>query len=65
MKIFLQTAYGDSKTFAGSTIKIKMRGLGQDNGESPAGWCAISITILRAHGAKGHGAHFVAPMSQV
>jgi hypothetical protein len=27
MKFFLQTAYGDSKTFAGSSIKIKMQGL--------------------------------------
>jgi hypothetical protein len=37
MKIFLQTAYGDSKTFASSTIKIKMQGLGQGNMASPAG----------------------------
>jgi hypothetical protein len=65
MKYFLQTAYGDSKTFASFTIKIKMQGLGQGNGASLAGWCAISIKILRAHGAKGHGAHFIAPMSQV
>jgi hypothetical protein len=65
MKIFLQTAYGDSKTFAGSTIKIKMQGLGQGNGASPVGWGAISITILWAHGAKGYSAHFIAPMSQV
>ena len=65
MKFFLQPAYGDSKTFAGYTIKIKMQGLGQGNRASPAGWGAISITILRAHGAKGHGAHFIAPMSQV
>jgi hypothetical protein len=65
MKIFLQTAYGDSKTFAGSAIKIKAQGLGQGNGASPVGWCVISITILRAPGAKGHGAHFIAPMSQV
>jgi hypothetical protein len=27
--------------------------------------CVICITILRAHGAKGHGAHLIAPMSQV
>ncbi len=25
----------------------------------------ISIMILRAHGAKGHGAQFIVPMSQV
>jgi hypothetical protein len=65
MKFFLQRAYGDSKTFARSSIKIKMQGLGQGNGASPAGWCVISITILQAHGAKGHGAHFLARMSQV
>ena len=36
MKFFLRTAYGDSKTFAGSSIKIKTQGLGQGNGASPA-----------------------------
>jgi hypothetical protein len=65
MKFFLRTAYGDSKTFAGSSIEIKMQGLGQGNGASPAGWCVISIVILQAHGAKGHGAQFIAPMSLV
>ncbi len=65
MKFFLRTAYGDSKTFVGSSIKIKTQGLGQGNGASPAGWCVISIVILRAHGAKGHGAQFIAPMSLV
>jgi hypothetical protein len=65
MKFFLRTAYRDSKDFAGSSIEIKMQGLGQGNGASPAGWCVISIMILRAHGAKGHGAQFIAPMSQV
>jgi hypothetical protein len=34
-------------------------------GTSPAGWCDISIMILRAHGVKGHGAHSIAPMSHV
>ena len=65
MKFFLRTAYRDSKTFAGLTIKIKTQGLGQGNGASPAGWCVISIAVLRVHGAKGHGAHFLAPLSQV
>jgi hypothetical protein len=65
MKFFLCTAYGDSKDFAGSSIEIKTQGLGQGNGASPAGWCVISIMILRAHGAKGHGAQFIAPMSQL
>ena len=65
MIFFLQTAYGDSKTFAGSSIEIKSQGLGQGNGAAPAGWCVISIVILRAHKAKGHGAQFIAPMSLV
>jgi hypothetical protein len=65
MKFFLRTAFGDSKEFAGSTIEVKTQGLGQGNGASPAGWCVISIMILRAHGAKGHRAHFIVPMSHV
>jgi hypothetical protein len=65
MKFFLRTAYGDLKDFARLSVEIKMQGLGQGNGASPAGWCVISIMILRAHGAKGHGAQFIAAMSQV
>ncbi len=65
MKFFLQTAYGDLKMFAGSSTKIKTQGLGQGNGASPAGWCVISIVILRAHGAKGHDVQFITPMSLV
>ena len=65
MKFFLRTEYGDLKTFAGSSIEIKTQGLGQGNGAAPAGWCVISIVILWAHGAKGHGAQFIAPMSLV
>ena len=65
MKFLLRTAYGDSKTFAGSSIDIKTQGLGQGNGAASAGWCVISIVILRAHGKKGHGAQFIAPMSLV
>jgi hypothetical protein len=65
MKFLLRTAYRDSKDFTGLSIEIKTQGLGQGNRASPAGWCVISIMILRAHGAKGPGAHFIAPMSQV
>ncbi len=56
---------GTPGIFAGSTIEVKTQGLGQGNGASPAGWCVISIMILQAHGAKGHGTHFIAPLSQV
>ena len=52
MKFFLRTAYGDSKTFSGSSIDIKTQGLGQGNGAASAGWCVISIMILRAHKKK-------------
>jgi hypothetical protein len=65
MKFFLRMAFGNSKEFAGLTIEVKTQGLGQGNGASPAGWCLISITILRAHGAKGHGTHYITPLSQV
>jgi hypothetical protein len=65
MIFFLRMAFGDSKEFAGLTIKVKTQGLGQGNGTSLAGWCIISIAILQVHGAKGHGAHFIAPLSQV
>jgi hypothetical protein len=65
MKFFLSMAFGNSKEFAGSTIEVKAQGLGQGNCTSLAGWCVISIMILWAHGAKGHGAHFIAPMSHV
>jgi hypothetical protein len=43
MKFFIRTAYGDSKDFAGSMIEVKMQGLGQGNGASPAGWCVYTI----------------------
>ena len=56
-KFFLRMAFGDSREFAGSTVEVKTQGLGQGNSASPAGWCVISIMILQAHRAKGHGAH--------
>ena len=65
MKYFLQTAYGDSKTFASSRIEVKFQGLCQGNGAAPAGWAVISITVLRAHKKKGHGATFMCPVSKV
>jgi hypothetical protein len=65
MIFFLRTTFRDSKELAGLTIEVKTQALGQGNGTSPAGWCIISIIILRVHGAKGHGAHFIAPMSHL
>jgi hypothetical protein len=51
--------FRDSKSFAGGGISIKLQGLCQGNGATPAGWAVISIYILRAHGKKGHGAKFL------
>ena len=65
MKYFLQTAYADSCDFAGSSLLIKFQGLCQGNGAVPAGWAVISITILHAHKVKGHGEHFVCPISNL
>ena len=65
MKYFLRTAYGDSKGCAQSKIEIKYQGLCQGNGAAPAGWAVISITVLRAHKKKGHGATFMCPISKI
>jgi hypothetical protein len=65
MKNFLRTGFGDSTSFAGGGISIKMQGLCQGNGASPAGWAVISICILRAHGKKGHGAKFICPITNL
>ena len=55
MKYFLQTAYGESKNFAGSTIKLKLQGLCQGSSAAPVEWAVMSTTILYAHKRKGHG----------
>jgi hypothetical protein len=65
MKFFLRTGFGDSKSFAGGGISIKMQGLTQGNGASPAGWAVISICILGAHKKQGHGAKFVCPITKL
>ena len=65
MKYFLRTAYGDSTEFAGSKIEIKFQGLCQGSGAAPAGWAVIAITCMKAHKKKGHGAHFVCPISNL
>jgi hypothetical protein len=35
----------------------------QGNTTSPAAWSVTSIPMIRAHRRKGHGAHFIAPIS--
>jgi hypothetical protein len=63
MKFFLRTGFGDSKQFSGSRVSVKVQGLLQGNGASPAGWAVISIVILKSHGKKVHGATFQCPIS--
>ena len=64
MKFFLRTAFGDSKEYAGSTIKVKTQGLCQGNGAAPAGWAIVSVVILNAHREKGHQATFRCPITR-
>jgi hypothetical protein len=42
-----------------------MQGLCQGNGAAPAGWTAVSITILCAHKRKGHGMKIACPVSKL
>jgi hypothetical protein len=55
IKFFLQTGFGDLKSFARGGISIKAQGLTQGNGASPAGWTFISICILGAHRKRDTG----------
>ena len=67
MWCFLRAAYGVLKRCANSNLEleVKYQGLCQRNGAAPAGWAAISITILMAHKADGQGAGatFVCPFT--
>jgi hypothetical protein len=65
MKFFLQTGFGNSKSFAGGGISIKTQGLTQGNGALPASWAVISICIIGAHGKKCHGEKFTCPITQL
>eukprot|EP00804_Cyclotella_cryptica_P018896 CCRYP_006429-RA/>CCRYP_006429-RA protein AED:0.69 eAED:0.69 QI:0/-1/0/1/-1/0/1/0/365 len=65
MQFFLRTAFGDSDRAVGSQVHLRTQGFMQGNGASPAGWTAISIVILHAHKARGHGASFLCPISAV
>jgi hypothetical protein len=65
IKLFLCTAYGNSKEFVGSTINVKIQGLEQGNSTALAGWCVISISILCAHCSIEYGTHFLALYTMV
>ena len=69
MKFFLRTGYGDSDSYAGgdndeSEDPIRTQGMCQGNGASPTVWTVTSIPMIAAHKRKGHGAHFIAKMSE-
>jgi hypothetical protein len=64
MKFFLQTGYGDSKDYAGSTGEVKTQGLCQGNGAAPAEWMFTSIAMIQAHKQKGHDVHLYCPISK-
>ena len=42
---------------------MKFQGLCQGNGAATAGWYVISITIINSHKRRGHGVHFIFPIS--
>ena len=65
MKFFLRTGFGDSTDFASSQFEIKTQGLCQGNGASPAGWAVVSICLINAHKKKGHGGHFLCPITKL
>ena len=64
MKFFLRTAFGDSDQAVGSRIQLRTQGLMQGNGAAPAGWAVVSICIINAHKADGHGATFLCPITE-
>jgi hypothetical protein len=65
MKFFLCTGFRDSTDYTSSKVEMKTLGLCQGNGAAPAGWAVVSICIIKAHKKKGHGAHFLCPITKL
>jgi len=70
MKFFLRTGYGDSTNHAGgvstdATDPVKTQGMCQRNTAAPAAWTVTSIPMIVAHKRREHGAHFIAPISDI
>ena len=65
IKFFLHTGFEESTEFASSKFEIKTQGLCQGNGASLAGWAVVSICIINVHKKKGHGTHFVCPITKL
>eukprot|EP00956_Cyclotella_meneghiniana_P037467 scaffold139228_cov59-Cyclotella_meneghiniana.AAC.8 len=57
--LIFQASFGDSSDFKSSKVEAKFQGLCQGNGAAPAGWAAISVTIVNAHKKRGHSAVFM------
>ncbi len=70
MKFFLCTGYGDSVGYARGDQDnvedpIRTQVMCQGNGASTAVWLVTSIPMIKAHRWKGHGAHFIALISEL
>jgi len=70
MKFFLHTGYSDLGGYAGGNQDntedpIRTQGMCQGNGASPAAWLVTSIPMIKAYRQKGHGTHFIAPISEL
>ena len=68
MRFYLHTGYGDLEGYTGrdqdnEEDPIRTQGMFQGNGASPAAWLVTNIPMIRAHRRKGHGTHFIAPIS--
>ncbi len=65
MRFYLRTGFGNSKNYSGSNKSNPMttQGMCQGNTASTVAWTVTSISMIRAHRQKGHGAHLVAPIS--
>jgi hypothetical protein len=68
MRFFLCTGYGDLEGYAGGNQDgmedpIRTQGMCQGNTASPVAWSVTSIPMIKAHRRKGHGTHFIAPIS--
>jgi hypothetical protein len=44
---------------------VKKQGMCQENGAAPTAWTVKSIPMIAAHKCKGHGAHFISPISDI
>ncbi len=70
MKFFLRNGYGDSDNYAGGESEdaedpVKTKGMCQGNSAAPTAWTVTSIPMIATHKRKGHGAHLIAPISDI